>query len=138
MVINTKQGEQEKRMLKEVKFMLFFGALYMCLGIIVGAFAAHGLKESVSEYQLGVLQTGVKYQLVHGLGLLLLAVLFAHYQKRLYFLAGVFIVIGVFLFSFSLYAIAVLNFTYLGVMTPIGGTLMIAGWLMLMYSVVKG
>lgn len=82
------------------KLGLFMGALYLCFGIILGAFAAHGLKDILDDYQMGVLQTGVKYQLIHGVALLVLGMLYTLYQKRLFYIAIIFIVVGVFLFSF--------------------------------------
>lgn len=122
---------------KKAKIALFFGAFYLCLGILIGAFAAHGLKDMLTEYQLGILQTGVKYQLVHGVALLALGLLFGQYQKRLFYIASICVILGLFLFSFSLYAIALFSVSSLGVITPIGGILMIAGWLMTMFAIVK-
>jgi uncharacterized membrane protein YgdD (TMEM256/DUF423 family) len=122
---------------KESKVALFFGAFYLCLGIVLGAFAAHGLKETLSAYQMGVMQTGVKYQLIHGLALLILGVLFALYQNRLFYIASISLIIGVFLFSFSLYAIAIFSISALGIITPIGGVFMIIAWIITMYAVVR-
>jgi uncharacterized membrane protein YgdD (TMEM256/DUF423 family) len=121
-------------MSKEIKIGIFVGALYLCLGILLGAFAAHSLKDTLDEYQMGVLQTGVKYQLIHGMALIILSVLYSLYQKRLFFIAIICVAVGVFLFSFSLYAIALLGTSFLGIITPIGGAFMILGWLLTMYA----
>ncbi|MFT6331035.1 MAG: uncharacterized membrane protein YgdD (TMEM256/DUF423 family) [Bermanella sp.] len=124
-------------MSKETKIGIFVGAFYLCLGILLGAFAAHSLKDTVDEYQMGVLQTGVKYQLIHGVALIMLSVLYSLYQKRLFYIAIICVAVGVFLFSFSLYAIALLGTSFLGIITPIGGVFMILGWLLTMYAVLR-
>jgi uncharacterized membrane protein YgdD (TMEM256/DUF423 family) len=121
----------------ETKLGVFIGALYLFLGVLFGAFAAHGLKDILSEYQMGILQTGVKYQLIHGVALLMLGVLYSLYQNSLFYLAIICVAIGVFFFSFSLYAIAFTGISSLGIITPIGGVFMILGWLFTMYAAVR-
>ena len=122
---------------RETKIAILLGALYLCLGIMLGAFAAHGLKDSLNVYQLGILQTGVKYQFIHGLGLIALGILYSLFPRKVLFWAVNCIALGVLFFSFSLYAIALLGFTFVGVITPIGGALIILGWIFTMYAVVK-
>jgi uncharacterized membrane protein YgdD (TMEM256/DUF423 family) len=124
-------------MKKETKIPILLGATYLILAIILGAFAAHGLKSSVSIYQLNILQTGVKYQLIHGIGLIALGVLYALFPRKILYWSVICIAMGVLLFSFSLYAIALVGATFLGIITPIGGVLMILGWLLTIYVVVK-
>jgi uncharacterized membrane protein YgdD (TMEM256/DUF423 family) len=124
-------------MAEETKISVFIGALYLFLGVLLGAFAAHGLKDTLSQYQLDILQTGVKYQLIHGVALLMLGVLYSLYQKRLLYVASICVAIGVFFFSFSLYAIAFSGVSSLGIITPIGGVFIILGWLLTMYAVVR-
>jgi len=124
-------------MRKESKVAIFIGAFYLCVGIMLGAFAAHGLKDILNEYQMDILQTGVKYQLIHGVALLILGLLCSLYQQRLFYVALVCIALGVALFSFSLYAIAFLGISVLGIIAPIGGVFMISGWLITMYAVFR-
>ena len=124
-------------MTKKTKVGVFFGALYLGLGIMLGAFAAHGLKDTLSVYQMGILQTGVKYQLIHGVALLILGLFCSLYPQKLFYVALICIAVGVGLFSFSLYAIALLGISFLGIITPIGGVLMILGWVITMYAVVR-
>jgi uncharacterized membrane protein YgdD (TMEM256/DUF423 family) len=124
-------------MAEETKISVFIGALYLFLGVLLGAFAAHGLKDTLSQYQMDILQTGVKYQLIHGVALLMLGVLYSLYQKRLFYVASICVAIGVFFFSFSLYAIAFSGVSSLGIITPIGGVFIILGWLLTMYAVVR-
>jgi uncharacterized membrane protein YgdD (TMEM256/DUF423 family) len=125
------------KMPKQTKVAVFFGALYLCLGIMLGAFAAHSLKSTLTEYQLGILQTGVKYQLIHGVALLILGVFYSIYHKRSFYIASICLIIGVFLFSFSLYAIALFSASNIGIVTPIGGVFMIAAWLITIYAVLR-
>lgn len=126
-----------KQMLRTTKMALLLGAFYLFLGILLGAFAAHSLKETLTGYQLGILQTGVKYQLIHGVALLALGVLYALYPRSLLNAAIISIAIGVMLFSFSLYAIALFETTYLGLITPIGGLFMMIAWVLTIYTVAK-
>nr|WP_297347621.1 DUF423 domain-containing protein [uncultured Glaciecola sp.] len=121
----------------ETKTSVFIGAFYLFLGVLLGAFAAHSLKDTLSEYQMDILQTGVRYQLIHGVALLMLGVLYSLYQKRLFYTATICVAIGVFFFSFSLYAIAFSGVSLLGIITPIGGVFIILGWLLTMYAVVR-
>jgi uncharacterized membrane protein YgdD (TMEM256/DUF423 family) len=125
------------------RFAMLCGAVYLCLGIIIGAFAAHALKASLNDYQLGIIQTGVKYQLIHGLALLIIGVLILVCHKfnglkikRLY-MSSMFIAVGVFCFSFSLYGIAIFDLSSLGIITPIGGLAMIIGWLIFIFGVYR-
>jgi uncharacterized membrane protein YgdD (TMEM256/DUF423 family) len=121
----------------ETKISVFIGAFYLFLGVLIGAFGAHGLKDILSEYQMGILQTGIKYQLIHGVALLVLGVLYSLYRKRVFYIAIICIAIGVFAFSFSLYAIAFSGVSSLGIITPVGGVFLILGWLLTMYAVVR-
>jgi uncharacterized membrane protein YgdD (TMEM256/DUF423 family) len=116
------------------RFALMFGSVYVCLGIIIGAFAAHALKASLNDYQLGIIQTGVKYQLAHGIALLIIGLLILVSQQvpglkvSLLHASSIAITLGIFCFSFSLYAIAIFDASMLGLITPIGGLGMIIGW----------
>ena len=114
----------------------FIVAASMCLiSVVMGAFAAHGLKAVLAEYQLSIVQTAAKYQMYHGLAILIVTSLamqngtFSDYitQSRL-FIINVFFTVGICLFSGSLYALALTQSTYFAYMTPIGGVLFIAGW----------
>lgn len=96
-------------------------------GVILGAFAAHGLKIQFSEYQLQIWQTGVTYQIYHGLALLGLAALKDRLTQGVSVVFGCWVV-GVCLFSGSLYLLAWTEIRWLGMITPLGGGLMILGW----------
>jgi len=114
------------------KLTLQIAALLGALSVIIGAFGAHGLHDLLIENnRLDVFEKAVMYQCYHSLALLLVAILMRSNESRyLNWSAGLF-VFGVFIFSGSLYALSVTNFTIFGAITPIGGILFILGWLAL-------
>lgn len=109
------------------------GALVMFAGVLIGAFGAHGLK--LAEYEKSVYQTGVLYHLIHGLALFIVAwrlgvkpdSAWARY-------AGVAFLVGILLFSGSLYLLSITGLKKLGMITPLGGLLFLLGWLLLAIS----
>lgn len=106
------------------------GAVLLMIGVGAGAFGAHGLKRFIQPDMLAVWQTAVLYQLVHGLGLLLTALLAAHYSTPLFKRAGAVMLAGVLIFSGSLYALVLSGAKWLGAITPLGGTAFIIAWAM--------
>ncbi|HWK70705.1 MAG TPA: DUF423 domain-containing protein [Burkholderiaceae bacterium] len=104
------------------------GAVMLLIGVGAGAFGAHGLKRLISPEMLGVWQTAVLYQLVHGLGLLLLAVLCARFGVSLLGVAGGVMLLGILIFSGSLYALVLTDVKWLGAITPIGGMAFLVAW----------
>ena len=105
-----------------------FGALCLLTGVGAGAFGAHGLKQVVSPSLLAVWQTAVRYQLVHGLGLLILVALAPHLNAALSRHAIRLMAAGIVIFSGSLYALVLSGYTMLGAITPIGGVAFILAW----------
>ncbi len=110
---------------------LLFAALFGFTGVALGAFAAHGLKACLSLEYLAVFQTAVQYQLIHTLALLGVALLAVHLPGRLVTVAGSLFVVGVLLFSGSLYVLTLSGLGKLGIITPLGGICFLAGWLCL-------
>ncbi|MFZ4528856.1 MAG: DUF423 domain-containing protein [Undibacterium curvum] len=110
-------------------------ALSMLIAVAAGAFGAHGLKAVLSAEMLAIWQTAVQYQMVHGLGLLAVGILMQQWPqaKRLAWVAIAFVV-GIFLFSGSLYLLALSGIRWLGAVTPLGGVAFLAGWLLLAIS----
>ena len=124
---------------KNVNRFLLIASVMMALAIALGAFGAHGLKSIVSPQMLVVYHTGVEYQFYNTLGLFATSfVIYLKPQLKKSVVAAWFILIGMIIFSFSLYLLVILNIPVLGAITPIGGTLMIIGWLILAYSVIRG
>lgn len=116
-------------------------ALMGMTAIILGAFGAHALKKYLSVEQLGSFETGVKYQMYHALFLLFLGLnsFIAEKAKKTIFQLVIF---GVIFFSGSIYllttkAISGIDFKFIGVVTPIGGALLIAAWSILFWNIWK-
>ncbi|MCD2425648.1 DUF423 domain-containing protein [Niabella pedocola] len=124
------------------KAYLSLGAALSGLGVILGAFGAHKLKQ-IAPDSVPTFQTGVQYQMYHAIALILVAILFEKYPVKLMSWAGIAFLIGILLFSGSLYALAALKATGkvglggLGILTPIGGLFFIAGWVFFTLSVLN-
>jgi uncharacterized membrane protein YgdD (TMEM256/DUF423 family) len=103
-------------------------AIVMAFGVALGAFGAHGLKPRLMPDMLAIYETGVRYHLVHGLGLFVAAWLAGEDQTRSARLAGILFAVGILLFSGSLYLLALTGIRALGAITPLGGLAWIAGW----------
>jgi uncharacterized membrane protein YgdD (TMEM256/DUF423 family) len=110
-----------------MKNFITIGSIFGALAVIIGAFGAHALKESLSPYELGVFTTGSTYHFYHALAL----VAFGIYKKDrdIPSWPAWSFVFGIIVFSGSLYALAVLHMPKLGMITPIGGVAFIAGWI---------
>ena len=111
--------------------LIIAGAGNMFVAVAAGAFGAHGLRQILSAEMLAIWQTGVTYQIAHGLGLLAIAALAPRLKSRLTAWAGMAILIGIVLFSGSLYALALSGVRILGAITPLGGIGFLLGWGML-------
>ena len=110
---------------------LLIGALSGFIGVAVGAFGAHGLRNRLSPEMLAVFETGVRYHLFHTFAVLLVAVAAARFDGWLVRGAGWSFTAGIVLFSGSLYALALTGVTTLGAITPIGGLGFLVGWALL-------
>jgi uncharacterized membrane protein YgdD (TMEM256/DUF423 family) len=110
------------------------GALGMALSVILGAFGAHALKDHLSEHMLQNWQTGVHYQMVHALGILIVSLLMNGRDSKWLGRAALCFSYGVVFFSGSLYVLALTGALWLGAITPIGGLLFILGWIFIAWS----
>ncbi len=112
-----------------LRMPLVLGALLVLLAVMAGAFGAHALRGMVTERSLEVFQTGVQYQMIHGLGLILIAILGAlDVSRRLLMTAAGLLVAGVVMFSGSLYLLALTEVRWVGPVTPVGGLCFMVGW----------
>ncbi|SDT08632.1 Uncharacterized membrane protein YgdD, TMEM256/DUF423 family [Halopseudomonas litoralis] len=110
------------------KVLLLLAALSGFTGVALGAFAAHALRSRLPEKMLGVFQTGVQYQLWHTAALIGVALLLLRWPESALFKAsGALFVVGILLFSGSLYLMT-LGGLRLGMVTPIGGVCFLAAW----------
>ncbi|RDH83468.1 MAG: DUF423 domain-containing protein [endosymbiont of Escarpia spicata] len=110
---------------------LFIGAVSGCLTVVIGAFGAHSLKELVTPEMLLVFQKGVHYQGVHSLALLAVGLLALHTRSTALTISGWSFISGILLFSGSLYLLVLTGVNPWGMVTPIGGTAFIVGWISL-------
>ena len=116
------------------------GALLLGFAVMLGAFGAHGLRNRLDVYSIGVYERAVFYHFVHALGLLIASLLLR--TGALSQSAGQWVctllLAGVLIFSGSLYILAVTGMRWLGAITPIGGLSFIAAWLLLALALVRG
>ena len=117
--------------------LLLFGAINGLLYVALSAFAAHGLKSSVSPEQLGWFETAARYQGFHALALLGCGMLMQIYERRSFYLSGLLILLGIIIFSGSLYAMALGAPRWFGAITPIGGVSLIAGWALMIAGLLQ-
>ncbi|EDP98410.1 DUF423 domain-containing protein [Kordia algicida OT-1] len=123
------------------KKILITGAILGCLAVILGAFGAHALKKILTVDQLSSFETGVRYHMYHALLLLFIGTT-AFISPKMQKLVYVFMLWGILLFSGSIYLLATndmtaFNFKVIGFITPIGGTLLIIGWIILIVNFFK-
>lgn len=119
------------------KLFLSIGAISGALGVMLGAFGAHGLKDKLSEEMLKVWQTGVEYHFYHTFALLTVGLLALKFQSGLLTSSGWSFLVGILIFSGSLYALSLSGVKILGAITPIGGLAFIVGWILLAVTVIK-
>lgn len=121
-----------------IKIILGCAAFSAMLSVVLGAFAAHGLKSKLSENLISVFQTGVHYQMYHSLALILLVVLYRQVPQSLLLYSAGFMFAGIVFFSGSLYMLALTQIKWFGPITPLGGVCFIVGWALLIASAFKG
>jgi uncharacterized membrane protein YgdD (TMEM256/DUF423 family) len=115
------------------------GAALMALGVMLGAFGAHALKERLDAYSMDVYQKAVFYHFIHALGILIVAALFragAIAQSTCTIVCAL-LLAGIVLFAGSLYLLALTGSRSLGAITPFGGLAFIAAWLLLAYRLLR-
>jgi len=114
------------------------GAVAGGIGVALGAFGAHGLKSRVGPDQLAIFETGVRYHLVHALALLAVAWAAERWPGTWTTLAGWAFLLGILIFSGSLYLMTLAGARWLGAITPIGGLSFLLGWAALFIAALRG
>ena len=122
----------------QTKIFLKLTSLLMALAIMIGAFGAHGLKPYLDQYGLSIFAKASNYEFYNTLGLFAISIISIYVNnfkkiKWAYFL----VLFGMIIFSSSLYILAITKIMWLGAITPIGGTLMIVGWIMFFFAIKK-
>ncbi|WP_442597010.1 DUF423 domain-containing protein [Neobacillus sp. D3-1R] len=121
-----------------MKTFIILGAINAFLSVALGAFGAHGLEGKVEPKYLDVWKTGVTYQMFHATGLLIIGVLLGKLPANvLLSWSGWLMLIGIILFSGSLYALTLTKISVLGAITPLGGVAFLAAWVLLIVAAVK-
>jgi uncharacterized membrane protein YgdD (TMEM256/DUF423 family) len=122
---------------------LVAGSLFGALAVALGAFGAHALKKIVDADTVAIFQTGVQYQMYHSFALLAAAIVFEKFPHKWIKWAGACFIIGIILFSGSLYLLTALKASEqaglkgVGILTPFGGFFFILGWLFLFLGIIK-
>ena len=115
---------------------LMIGSINALLCVAFGAFGAHGLKQRLTTDMLAVYQTGVQYHFYHALGLILIGLVLFHLPKSKHLVrSGWLMVVGIVLFSVSLYALSLTGIRGLGMVTPFGGVAFLSAWGLFAYGV---
>lgn len=120
--------------------IVLIGGIFILLGILAGAFGAHILENHLSNQQLTSLQTGVQYQIYHGLALIIIGFNFDKIKNAKIIYWG--LLVGTLLFSGSIYFLSLddifeSNFGFLWPLTPIGGSLLIITWSLFVIQFIK-
>lgn len=115
------------------KITLGIGSILAGLAVIAGAFASHSLRGYLTDDALSIWQTAVRYQMYHSLALLVVAILMRLEKSSSRWLnsSAIAFIIGILLFSGSLYALSLSSIKWWGIVTPIGGVAFIFGWICL-------
>ena len=111
------------------------------LSVALGAFAAHSLKQHVSDYAVGIFETAVRYQFYHAFALLAAGILYKDFPNKIIQWAGKLFIVGIIFFCISLYLLTFIKaavlpgYDWVGAITPVGGLCFIAGWLCLFLGI---
>lgn len=128
-------------MYKAHQTVTIFGIICTLTAVLFGAFGAHSLQNVFPQEALNSIETGIRYQFYHGLALLILPTILQQYKIDKPWIARCWIS-GIAMFSGSIYLIHILKFFQLSPifivwMTPVGGSLLLIGWTLLLLKVVK-
>ncbi len=110
------------------RIFFILGTISAFMGVAAGAFGAHGLKSRISAEMLAVFELGVRYQMYHALGLIAAAWVQAKWPSAIARAGGWSFVVGILLFSGSLYLLSWTGLKWLGAITPLGGLAFLVGW----------
>ncbi len=112
------------------QLFLTIAAIFGGLSVAGGAFGAHALREKISERSLEIFDTGARYQMYHAIALLLVAILMSRLETppTALLVSGWLFIIGVVIFSGSLYALSLTGIKSLGAVAPLGGLALMAAW----------
>jgi uncharacterized membrane protein YgdD (TMEM256/DUF423 family) len=125
------------------KFFLQTAGLLGAVAVALGAFGAHALKKMVSDVALNIFETAVRYQFYHVFALAVVGIIYRDFSNKWMIWSGNLFMIGIVLFSGSLYALTYFksvgksNFDWIGAITPLGGLAFIAGWVCMFVGIYR-
>lgn len=118
-----------------MRFFLSTGAILAAISVAGGAFASHALKGKLDDRALAIFETGARYQMYHAIALVLVALFIfiskTEFADPLLTASGIAFIVGIVLFSGSLYVLSLSGVKGLGAVAPLGGTAFIVGWVCL-------
>ena len=117
------------------RFFFTSGAVAALIGVALGAFGAHSLRTKLSPEMLGIFEVGVRYQMYHAFGLIAVAWAMVRWPEANLNGAGWAFIVGIVIFSGSLYLLSATDARWLGAITPIGGLAFLLGWAILVWSI---
>ncbi|CAH0243159.1 hypothetical protein SRABI96_02983 [Peribacillus sp. Bi96] len=120
-----------------VKLFIILGALNAFIAVALGAFGAHGLEGKIPDKYLETWQTAVQYQMFHAVGLLAIGLLAGKISSPLINWSGWLMLIGIILFSGSLFVLSVTQIKVLGAITPLGGVSFLVAWVLMIIAAYK-
>jgi len=115
-------------------FILSIGCIFGAMGVLMGAFGAHMMKNILDDYSQSIYQTATFYQMIHSLAIIFSYFGFKIFENKYFLNAGILFIIGIILFSGSLYILSITRYKWLGMITPLGGLMFIAGWIFLLIA----
>lgn len=126
------------------KTFLIVASILGSLAVAMGAFGAHALKRMVSDAAVNIFETAVRYQFYHVFAIALVGILFKDFTNKWMIWAGYLFIVGIILFSGSLYVLTYIKaavkpgYNWVGIITPVGGLAFVAGWLFIAMGLIKG
>jgi len=120
-----------------LKLFIILGALNGFIAVALGAFGAHGLEGKIPDKYLETWQTAVQYQMFHAVGLLVIGILAGKISSPLINWSGWLMLIGIILFSGSLFVLSVTQIKVLGAITPLGGVSFLVAWILMIIAAYK-
>jgi uncharacterized membrane protein YgdD (TMEM256/DUF423 family) len=124
--------EHDSRM---VRFFFSAGAIAAFIAAVFGAFGSHYLRTTLTSEMLGIFEVGVRYEMYHAFGLIAVAWAITHWPQAKLNSAGWCFIVGIIVFSGSLYILSITGMREIGAVTPIGGLAFLAGWAILVWAV---
>ena len=120
-----------------MKLFLTAGAISGAMAVLLGAFGAHLLKQMISSEMLEVYKTGIQYQFYHTFALLFTGILMNFRPAKSLKWSGYLFIAGTTIFSGFLYLLAITGIKSLGMIVPIGGLMLVGGWIFLLINILK-